>query len=338
MPPRRQSARQASPFYDTTFTLFRISKLSNLPSPLNDQTLRPYARALRDIIRGNVIRGVQLHTDNPEEQRPEGHLARCEWSITPLPKLQAQQDADDDVEDEGEEGALPDAICITLTYDPPATYRTLVVPALDDADAEENGNYPLLLMRMPRAAKEAFKGYFERTFDCYLSPMNIPSLSIKTMLETYMETKVGYARQLGKDSEVLSKADVQVNFSGGPAAPYMRAFNVTLAADDVPTLWDKGVEICNEKKKQTKGKRKRNANDDDDDDDKAAYLFNALREYFRHTMSLETDKLDVVKIACGGFVIGTTRAKIFKGGEVVLRLVIQEAQKRFEQNGRQIGN
>lgn len=324
MPPRRNP--NASPFYGTTFNLYRLSPLSNLPDDLSDDALKPYGRALRDLIRGNVVRGVQIREVNMEEQREKGYLTRCEWNYIEVPKLRPKFDADDDDDDDSDDEDLPAAIQITLTYDPPATFQSIIVPHLEDPDANSNGNYPLLLVRMPKAARDAFTEYLERTFDCHASQMHIPSQSIKDFVETYFNTRVEYAQQIGKDREVLASADVQINFAGGAAAPHMRTFNTTFSNEDVPDIWAKGVKIVEEQEAKKKGKKRKAPGDEP----APRFFFEALKAYFWHVMALRMEKLEVTKAACSGFLISAQRAKMFEGGEILLRLLVTEASQRFD--------
>src|SRR5436305_11203048 len=66
----------SSIIHNTSFSLTRLTPLYSF----NTSRLNHYAREFRDIVRGDVIRGVHVNTQ-PSDKAKSSPLRSCDWTI-----------------------------------------------------------------------------------------------------------------------------------------------------------------------------------------------------------------------------------------------------------------
>lgn len=105
--------------YNTTYTLHRISPLHAFP-PLTQDALKPHAKHLTSILRGDVLRGVRVaaaDTDDAAALTRAGKLRSI--TFIPLTKWTHHnaEDDDEDTEEEEEEEKDSKGAVISIIYE-----------------------------------------------------------------------------------------------------------------------------------------------------------------------------------------------------------------------------
>jgi hypothetical protein len=169
-----------SKLYNTSFLLTRLTPLYSL----NTSRLTHYAREFRDIVRGDVIRGVQ--TSAATSERAKSALVRsCEWTI--------------------ENDLIPtesfDSLVVKVTWDDGSSFIAILIPNFTTsetitlgkrkrgsaADTAEFTPLPLLLTRGPQLVTQQFVKYVTTRFDSRASEMNFPAGLLEDCLQGYLE-------------------------------------------------------------------------------------------------------------------------------------------------------
>jgi hypothetical protein len=299
------SSRQY-PLYNTTFSLHRLTPLftgGNLL--LNNATLQQLALRFRDILAGEVLRGVRVGLA-PED----GVLARAgglqivTWKL--LPEEEAWV-ADDETElgiDETKMSlAASRGILVTVTYEKMA-YRAILLrdlrnQGLDEtmAGTEESKDgfqhFPLMLAKMPGALRETFTDFLTQTFDTRVSALHLSSSYLTNAFERYLAdisisddgslmdvVDTGRSlRSIIKDTAVFIGFDLL----GGSTA--LKTVDIQIAREDLPRMVSRGKKI--------------------DGKDESPFL-NALTGYVKAHLALDLrhERVKIVRIACGAFVLG----------------------------------
>lgn len=70
------------PLYNRTYNLFRLSPLHHGDAPLlADRTLRTHAKRLKEQLKGDNVRGVQVDFASAEDTARLGPLEECTWEL-----------------------------------------------------------------------------------------------------------------------------------------------------------------------------------------------------------------------------------------------------------------
>ncbi|KAK7621486.1 kinetochore complex Sim4 subunit Fta1-domain-containing protein, partial [Phyllosticta citricarpa] len=244
------------PLYNSTFSAFRISPLyhgSNLL--LQSRSLRAHARRLKDILRGDTLRGVDVGFLDIGENR--GSLEDCTWDLigdeTSWERMHREN------EDEEEPGLFVQApivkahevrgIHVQLRYQK-ATHSALILRDPEKpsrSDLADFTSLPLLLVRMPSEARDTFVDYLSTTFDARVAPLKLHSSFLSSTLETLLQ-------QIDADTSIDALTDVikgplqlQLSFpnifqAAGTPAP-LRNIDIRIAQDDVPEFLSRGTQL-----------------------------------------------------------------------------------------------
>lgn len=236
------------PLYDATYTAYRLSPLYHGSNILLDEmTLRMHARRMRDILRGDILRGVDVGAAGSTDGNISGTLESCKWDLFGDEEAWEQlhrPDAAAPAEQE-EPGDLTDAPALN-----PASARGVHIElryqkahhtALLLRDPSETPNLPtgftslpLLLVRMPAALRDTLTTYLTQTFDTRLAPLHLPS----TFLATTLERLLANADDDDNDSSPLpSRLHLQLSF---PTTPSLRSLDISLPRSDLPAFLHRG--------------------------------------------------------------------------------------------------
>lgn len=238
------------PLYDATYTAYRLSPLyRGANSLLDETTLRMHARRLRDILRGDILRGVDVGGGNADGST-SGTLENCTWELVGDEDSWERLHQSNAEEDEEQPGDLTDApsldaseargIHIELRYQK-ATYTALL---LRDPNSEETSAppdftaLPLLFVRMPAALRDTFTTYLTSTFDARLAPMKLRSRFLSSSLETLL------SRLHPLDpSSLLTRLQLQLSFPTACPTSALRCLDITLSRNDIPTFLTRGSSL-----------------------------------------------------------------------------------------------
>lgn len=291
---------QLYPLYNTTFSLHRLSPLyTGSDTPLGNATLRDHARRFRDILAGEVLRGVRVGL-GPEDDvlARVGALRTVTWRILPE---EAAWNVDDDTEMGNNDTTIGlgggRGMLVTITYEKIEYKAIMLRDNQQDMDwtvasARENGDgfesFPLLLLKMPGSLRETFLEFLAATFDVRVSTQHISSKYLIGALERYV-ADLSIAED-GEELEPLERAKilrdavketaVYVGFDipGGS----LKTVDIQIAREDLPRMVFVGQKIGQ------------------------SPLFDALTSYAKAhlAMDLRHEKVKIVRIASGAFVLG----------------------------------
>jgi hypothetical protein len=299
------SSRQY-PLYNTTFSLHRLTPLfTGGDLPLNNTTLQQLARRLRDILAGEVLRGVRVGLA-PEDDilARAGGLQTVTWKL--LPEEEAWV-ADDETELGIDETTLSltasRGMLVTVAYEKLA-YRAILLrdlrnQGLDEtmAGTEESGDgfqyFPLMLAKMPGALRETFIDFLTQTFDTRVSPLRLSSSYLTNTFERYLadisiadDGSMMDVVDTGKSlRSIIRDTAVFIGFDLPGGSTVLKTIDIQIAREDLPRMVRKGKKI--------EGK------------DESPFL-NALAGYVKAHLALDLrhERVKIVRIACGAFVLG----------------------------------
>jgi hypothetical protein len=293
------AVREPYPLYNTTFTLHRLSPLYiNSNEPLDNTSLLPHARQFRDILAGDVLRGVRVGLGTDEDVLARvGSLRTVTWRVL----------VDEDVwgTDTGDETQMEETtmglgsgrgIHIQITYDK-ATYMAILLRDGGEEAGDGFQLFPLLLTRMPASLRQTFTEYLASTFDARVSPLHLGQSYLASTLESYIFNCIGGDGQvtvLAESSQDLKKIlkDVQVvfGFDLPSVGRSLKNIDILIAREDVLRLVQSGK------------KRARNG----EEQEAAQPFMDALASYVQGHLAfnMRHESVKIVKIACGAFVLG----------------------------------
>ncbi|KAI9824457.1 MAG: hypothetical protein M1832_001992 [Thelocarpon impressellum] len=237
------------PLYNTTFTLHRLSPLHHDDAALLTlDTLSPHAGQLRDILRGEVLRGVRvgLSTTNDEGLGRAGALQSVEWTVL---GDEASWLSAGDPEDDDELQISPSAddalgIHISIAYER-STYTAILLrtaTAINLTDQDGFTHLPLLLTRMPAPLRETLLAYFASSFDARASPLLLSSSFLTNALETFLGDLTTSSSSTAATS-IIKDLSLTLSFPS-PASPLLKTLEIALTRADVPRLLKLGRHLA----------------------------------------------------------------------------------------------
>src|SRR5271170_7058083 len=158
----------ASKLHNTSFTLTRLTPLYSF----NPSRLNHYAREFRDIVRGDVIRGVQV-TAQPSDRAKAALVRSCEWTIEN--DLLATESFD--------------SVVVKVEWDDGSSFTAIIMPDFTSSKTVSLGkrkrgssvdagseftSLPLLLTRGPQLVTQQLITYITTHFDSRSSELSIP--------------------------------------------------------------------------------------------------------------------------------------------------------------------
>lgn len=306
-----------------------MSERKAIPSPF-----KPYERALTNLLKGNILRGVTVgneSTDITGELGKLGKFKQCKWRLVPtlaaLREYNAEEalresDNEDEAENEAENenGAWANSVReqrdvlgveITFNYDRGVAGYIAYIVGLSQKDLGEFIHLPLVLTRLPKPLMKVLFEYLETAFDTLVLPMGVSNNSrevgegegveepgtgwLEAMLEMYVDVT---KKTLNKDITLSYKVpEVQ---SGA-----VKMITMGLDKGDIPGFLNYGMSL-----KKLLGTLKRKRREEEEGEGNAGNmktkgpLMLAVEKHMYSTMALNASKLVLVKVACGGFVVG----------------------------------
>jgi hypothetical protein len=294
-------ASQLYPLYNTTFSLHRVSPLyTGTTQPLNNSILHDHARRFRDILAGEVLRGVRVGLV-PEDDilARVGALQTVTWQLLPEEEAWSVEEIDLDMDDTTTALTSSRGLIVVVTYEKMA-YKALLLKDDRTSDGEtaqgsiaqgmeEFQHFPLLLSKMPGPLRETFTNYLASTFDARISSLSLSSTFLTDTFEHYI-TDLSYDEE-GDLMDMISRSRVlrsiirdTVIFIGFdlPSAS-LKTIDISIAREDLPRMVARGKKIGRD-----------------------TPFYDALAAYIKGHLALDMrhEGVKVVRIACGAFVIG----------------------------------
>jgi Kinetochore complex Sim4 subunit Fta1 len=303
-----ENRNQQYPLYDTTFSLYRISPLFTGSSlPLNNVALHQHAQHFRDILAGEVLRGVRVGL-GPEDSvlARVGALQTVTWKLLPEEEEWVTEDETEFGNDDTTISlATNRGMLVTVTYEKMA-YRAILLrdrrevnfdETVDNAKGEDDGfqNFPLLMSKMPGPLRETFADYLSTTFDARISALHLSSMYLSNTFGKYLSDI-----SIGNDGEVLDVAErnrslrnviketvIFLGFDLPDASASLKTIDIQIAREDLPGMIATGKLI---------GKQDLGENP----------FLDALTVYINAhlALNLADERVKIVRIACGAYVLG----------------------------------
>ncbi|KAH7084541.1 kinetochore complex Sim4 subunit Fta1-domain-containing protein [Paraphoma chrysanthemicola] len=282
------------PLYHRTYSLYRLSPLHHGDTPLlDDRSLRTHAKRLREQLKGDNVRGVQVDFAAAEDTAKLGPLEECAWETI------GDEDAWIDrhrtsVEPDASQlsaALTPDrvrGIEVSLEYEKQAYNALLLRDPGVTSSPDGFTSLPLLLVKMPGPIRETFLNYLRTAFDAHVAPLRLPSTFITSSLETYF-TRLTSGTSTQSIKDVVRQLHVQLAFPA--TTTLLKHIELTIAGADVPGFVSRG--------KLMKGGQEKP-------------FTVALLAYLKSHLALDLShsKAHISRISCNSFHLGTERLKL----------------------------
>ncbi|KAK0112664.1 hypothetical protein ONS95_014403 [Cadophora gregata] len=303
-----EDTSQLYPLYNTTFSLHRVSPLhTGSKDALSNSTLRKLARQFRDILAGEVLRGVRIGLGQDADALARvGALETVTWRLLPEEETWS---AEDETQLANDDTTVSLAVCrgmiVTVTYEKMAYKAILLRDERGDyPDAsmvtvreETNGfqHFPLLLSRMPGSLREAFANFLMETFDTRVSALHFSTTYLTDAFERYVADI-----SIGGDGEPLDMIEksralrntiketlVVVGFDVPGATGCLKTIDINIAREDLPRMIARGKKLGRQENSESP-------------------FFDALATYIKGHLALDlrNEKVKILRVACGAFVLG----------------------------------
>ena len=296
------------PLYATTFTAHRLSPLFHSDVTFDNPTLRHYASQFRDILAGEVLRGVRVGLIVDEEALSRvGALKTVQWSLLKdeeswEEESNANQVTVDDttIQDISHAGIL-----VEVKYEK-ATYSAILLQDIIRPNHNETpgfSHYPLLLTRMQGSLREAFLDFLSTTFDTRASILKLPSRFLAETAEKYLanvtnsETgemdSVAATRSL---RTIIKDILITLSFDVPGISSSLRAIDITISKEDSWRMILRGQKLLQIESQPANKTPKPHRP-----------FTRALKQYVDRHMGLQLDNpnVKISRVACGAFVLGT---------------------------------
>lgn len=293
------------PLYDTTFTLHRVSPLYiKTDVPLTNSDLRPHAQNFRDVLAGDVLRGVRVGLSSEADALTRvGALRSVTWRIL-RSETGWDEDSGSEVDLDGQSRDIGTdrGIHMEILYEK-ALYTALLLRATEEKDevdkreSEEGFQYlPLLMTRMPNSLRETLIEYLCTAFDVRISALKLENTYLTSAFEQYitdLQSSDLDDSDAGPDNQLLQKVLKEVQISIGFSLPTpsssLKLIDIQIAREDLSRMLSRGAKIGGERP-----------------------FMDALGMYVKAHMALDLghEMVRIVKIACGAFVLGEGRVKL----------------------------
>ncbi|KUJ16598.1 uncharacterized protein LY89DRAFT_87938 [Mollisia scopiformis] len=294
------------PLYNTTFSLNRVSPLyTSTTLPLNNTTLRDHARQFRDILAGEVLRGVRVGLVLEDDILARvGALQTVTWQLLPEEEAWSMEELDLDDEDTTTVLTSSRGMIVTVTYEKMA-YKAILLKDDRTSDGEttigsiregteEFQHFSLLLSKMPGPLREAFTDYLTSTFDTRVSNLHLSTSYLNEAFEHYISDlshdEEGEIMDIIERSKTLRSVVKETVFIIGfdLSSASLKTIDISIAREDLPRMIARG--------KKLRG-----------DSEGDSPFFDALAAYIKGHMALDMrhEGVKVMRIACGPFVLGS---------------------------------
>jgi hypothetical protein len=288
-------ATEPYPLYNRTYHLYRVSPLHHGDSPLlQDGALRTHAQRLRNQLKGDSIRGVEVDFASTEGALPNlGPLERCNWDILGDEDawIERQRQLVDPEASEVAASIAPEqarGLDISLEYERTSYNALLLRDPGTTSSPEGFTSLPLLMIKMPAPIREVVLNYLRTTFDAHISPLKLAPSFLTSTLETYFR-HLGASASSQPIRDVIRQLQLQLSFPTSTAL--LKHLDITIASHDVPGFVTRGKHIPNSS---------------------PTPFTAAITLYLRKHLALELShpKVQISKITCGAFTLATDRLKL----------------------------
>ncbi|KAL1795595.1 hypothetical protein ACET3X_005819 [Alternaria dauci] len=284
------------PLYNRTYNLYRLSPLHCHDTPLLlEASLRSHAKRLKEQLKADNVRGVQVDFAGAEDTAKLGPLEECSWELIGDEDAwidRHRQSIDPDASQLSSLSHLsPDrarGLQVSLEYEK-QTYNALLLrdPGVTSSPKGFT-SLPLLLVKMPGPIRDVFLNYLHTTFDAYVAPLRLPSPMIASSLETYLK-HLSARHSTQSIQDIIRQLHIQLAFP--TSTTLLKHVEITIAGTDISGFVDRGRLLNHVHDKPFTA---------------------ALSAYLKQHLALDTShpKVQISRIACNSFHLGTERLKL----------------------------
>jgi hypothetical protein len=277
--------------FNTTFSLYRVSPLFLGPTPLTPTRLEELCGNLRELLVGDVVRGVQVG-DGTTDATMSGAGSLEAVTLQWLPP-------------DGFLDSTSKVLHLELHFET-AVHTALLLPRLNDDRATNDSfiDLPLLLMRMPAPLKTVVAGFLSTTFDCRVSPLRLRSDDLLRIWEQWAtDSGLPHTGPLAKDVVLTLEIRLTTQASSnhvsdisGEATSGIKSIDIIVPNAHLTRLLQAGKEF---RSTETV--------------DNHLPFTAALAQYLKQHLAFDVTRpgVGVARIACGGFVLSDGRLKLF---------------------------
>lgn len=283
------------PLYATSYLLYRLSPLHHGDTPLlHQRSLNTHAKRLREQLKGDNVRGVEVDFAGTEDALPKlGPLEECSWDLIGDEDAwidRHRQLVDPDASQLATAVSADQArgVDVSLEYEK-QSYNALLLRHPGTTSSRHGfTSLPLLLVKMPSAVREIFLNYVRTSFDAHVAPLKLSSAFITSSLETYFR-HLAASTSTQSIHDVIKQLQVQLSFPN--ATTLLKHLDVTIAGRHVPGFLSRGKLLRGAQEKPFTA---------------------ALAAYLKRHLSLDINnpKVQITRISCASFVLGTDRLKL----------------------------
>ncbi|KAG9195237.1 hypothetical protein G6011_00357 [Alternaria panax] len=284
------------PLYNRTYSLYRLSPLHCHDAPLLlEASLRTHAQRLKEQLKGDNVRGVQVDFAAAADTAKLGPLDECSWELIGdedawIDRHRQSMDPDASQSSAASQPAPDGArgLEVSLEYEK-QTYNALLLrdPGVTSS-LRGFTSLPLLLVKMPGPIRDIFLNYLRTTFNAHVAPLRLPSPVIASSLETYFR-HLSARHSTQSIQDVVRQLHVQLAFPN--TTTILKHVDITIAGADISGFVHRGRLL-----KDTHDKP----------------FTAALSAYLKQHLALDMShpKVQISRIACNSFHLGTERLKL----------------------------
>jgi hypothetical protein len=282
------------PFYNKTYGLYRLSPLHHGDAPLLDtRACRTHAKRLKEQLKGDNVRGVQVDFASAEDTARLGPLEDCSWEVLGdedawIDRYRHLIDSDVPPQPTQVPAAHARGIEVSLEYDTQSYNALLLRDPAVTTSPHGFTSLPLLLVKMPGPIRDVFLNYLRTAFDAHVAPLKLPPTFIISSVETYFR-RLSAPTSTQSIQDVIRQLNVQLAFPSTTAL--LKHIDITIAGADVPGF-------------VTRGKSLKDGRDRPFTAALTAYLAKHL------ALDLSHPRVHVSRISCASFHIGIERLKL----------------------------
>ncbi len=297
------------PLYSTTFTTHRLSPLFHSNVTVDNTTLSQYASQFRDVLTGEVLRGVRVGLGADDETLARvGALRTVRWNL-----LRNEDDWEPDADEtqmNGDDTTIQErghtGIIVEIIYEK-STYSAILLHDVEKQGRDETAgfsHYPLLLTRMPGPLRETFLDFLAATFDTRASILLLPSQFLAETAEKYL-ANITSTENGPLDTEpatrvlrtVIKDILITLTFDVPGMTSSLKIMDITIPKDDSWRMIQRGRKLLQVVDGQQNG-----------NNTKVPRPFTrALKQHVDAHLGLKLDdpRVKISRVACGTFVLGT---------------------------------
>jgi hypothetical protein len=283
------------PLYNRTYLLYRLSPLHHDATPLlEERSLRTHAKRLREQLKGDNVRGVEVDFAGTEDALPNlGPLQECDWDMIGdedawIDRHRHLIDPDSSQISAATTVEQARGVQVTLEYDKQSYNALLLREPGVTSSPEGFTSLPLLLVKMPAVIREIFLNYLRTSFDAHIAPLRLPSTFITSALETYFH-QLSASTSTQTIQDVIRQVQVQLAFPN--VTTLLRHVDITIAGQHVPGFVKRGKTLKDGKEKPFTAAF-------------AAYLKQHL------VLDVHHPEVHISRITCGSFALSNDRLRL----------------------------